>query len=38
VRLWVFLKEKNLARLSREVGVVPKGLMRFDEVILVSNR
>jgi 4-amino-4-deoxy-L-arabinose transferase-like glycosyltransferase len=36
--LRVFLKEKNLLRFSKQVGVVPKKLMRFDDFILVSNR
>ncbi len=36
--LRIFLKERNLARLTRELGEVPKSLMRFGDVILVSNR
>ncbi|HEU4345870.1 MAG TPA: glycosyltransferase family 39 protein [Candidatus Binatia bacterium] len=34
----VFLKEKDLPRLSSNVGVIPKTLMRFHDVVLVSNR
>ena len=36
--LRIFLKEKNLPRLTQEVGVVPRRLTSFDEFILVSNR
>ena len=36
--LKVFLKEKNLAKLSGEIGTSPKLLMRFDEYLLVTNR
>jgi 4-amino-4-deoxy-L-arabinose transferase-like glycosyltransferase len=36
--LKVFLKEKNLAKLSREIGTSPKLLMKFNEYLLVTNR
>ena len=36
--LKVFLKEKHLAKLSREIGTSPKLLMRFNEYLLVTNR
>ena len=36
--LKVFLKEKNLAKLSGEIGTSPKLLMRFNEYLLVTNR
>ena len=36
--LRIFLKEKSLPRLTRELGEDPKSLMRFGDVILVSNR
>ena len=36
--LRIFLKEKNLPRLTQEVGAVPRRLTSFDEFILVSNR
>jgi hypothetical protein len=36
--LRVFVKEKSLTRLTRELGEVPKSLMRFGDVVLVSNR
>ena len=36
--LRVFLKERNLPRLGKELGTVPKTLMRFDDLVLVSNR
>ena len=36
--LRIFLKEKNLPRLTQEVGVVPRRITSFDEFILVSNR
>lgn len=34
----VFLKEKDLPRLSSKVGVIPKTLMSLHDVVLVSNR
>jgi len=36
--LRVFLKEKSLPRLTGELGEVPKSLMRFGDIVLVSNR
>jgi 4-amino-4-deoxy-L-arabinose transferase-like glycosyltransferase len=36
--LRIFVKEKSLPRLTRELGEVPKSLMRFGDVVLVSNR
>jgi 4-amino-4-deoxy-L-arabinose transferase-like glycosyltransferase len=36
--LRIFLKEKNLLRLTKDIGVVPRRLTSFDEFILVSNR
>jgi 4-amino-4-deoxy-L-arabinose transferase-like glycosyltransferase len=36
--LRVFVKEKNLRRLSANVGAAPKVLTRFDEYLLVTNR
>ena len=36
--LRIFLKEKNLPRLTRELSEVPKLLIRFGDVVLVSNR
>jgi 4-amino-4-deoxy-L-arabinose transferase-like glycosyltransferase len=36
--LRVIVKEKNLARLSQEVGAVPQQLVRFGEYLLVGNR
>jgi 4-amino-4-deoxy-L-arabinose transferase-like glycosyltransferase len=35
--LRIFLKEKNLPRLTRELGEVPKSLMRFGDIVLVSK-
>jgi 4-amino-4-deoxy-L-arabinose transferase-like glycosyltransferase len=34
----IFVKEKNLQRLSSNVGATPKILTQFDEYLLVSNR
>ena len=36
--LRIFLKEKSLPRLTRELGAVPKSLMRFGDIVLISNR
>ena len=36
--LRIFLKEKNLPRLTKEVGAVPRRLTSFDDFVLVSNR
>jgi 4-amino-4-deoxy-L-arabinose transferase-like glycosyltransferase len=36
--LKVFVKEKNFARLSRELGAAPKLLMKFNGYLLVTNR
>ncbi|HYA30489.1 MAG TPA: hypothetical protein VEI95_16865, partial [Acidobacteriota bacterium] len=36
--LRVFLKEKSLPRLTGELGEVPKSLMRFGDIVLVSSR
>jgi 4-amino-4-deoxy-L-arabinose transferase-like glycosyltransferase len=36
--LRVFVKEKNLQRLSRDVGATPRILTQFDEYLLVTNR
>jgi hypothetical protein len=36
--LRVLVKEKNLPRLTMDVGTEPKVLTRFDEYLLVSNR
>jgi 4-amino-4-deoxy-L-arabinose transferase-like glycosyltransferase len=35
--LRVFVKEKNLQRLSRDVGAAPRVLTKFDEYLLVTN-
>jgi 4-amino-4-deoxy-L-arabinose transferase-like glycosyltransferase len=36
--LRVLLKEKNLPRFNKEIGIVPKKLVRFDDYVLASNR
>jgi hypothetical protein len=36
--LRVFVKEKNLQRLSADVGGAPRSLMKYDEYLLVTNR
>jgi 4-amino-4-deoxy-L-arabinose transferase-like glycosyltransferase len=36
--LRVFVKEKNLRRMTANVGAAPKILTRFDEYLLVTNR
>jgi hypothetical protein len=36
--LKVFVKEKNLERLSREIGSAPKLLIRLNEYLLVTSR
>lgn len=36
--LRVFLKQRDLPRLSKELGEVPKAIMKFGDVVLVSNR
>jgi hypothetical protein len=36
--LKVFVKEKNLDRLSREIGSAPKLLIRLNEYLLVTSR
>jgi 4-amino-4-deoxy-L-arabinose transferase-like glycosyltransferase len=38
VVLRVFVKEKNLRRMSANVGAAPQILTRFDEYLLVTNR
>jgi len=36
--LRVFVKEKNLQRLSLDVGATPRILTKYDEYLLVTNR
>jgi 4-amino-4-deoxy-L-arabinose transferase-like glycosyltransferase len=36
--LRIILNEKNLPRLTRELGDVPKSLVKFGDIVLVSNR
>jgi len=36
--LRILLKERNLSRLTRDLGELPKSLMKFDDIVLVSNR
>lgn len=36
--LRIFLNEKNLPRLTRELGEVPKSVVKFADIVLVSNR
>ncbi len=36
--LRILLKERNLPRLTRDLGEAPKTLMKFDDTVLVSNR
>jgi 4-amino-4-deoxy-L-arabinose transferase-like glycosyltransferase len=37
-RLLIFVKERGLPRLARQLGEAPKSLIRFNDVVLVSNR
>jgi len=38
ITLRVFVKEKNLARLSQDIGSAPKIIIRYEDYLLVTNR